>query len=187
MDQLERIKILDRQSRAFTEGTVEFINEQWVFFDKETEEASLIDEYIHEEVEIFLQNRWQKGILLDEGKINCNTETHCLKDHDRIRIRNKLIYSLELLLKQLNIDAFIQFISSLNSLQFSIYDCIYCYNQLSFLKERTRQNGVNFLVFDNQHLICSVQHHFCYGELESDRFEFTLNTGKRIIIEKISS
>ncbi|MBU8877422.1 DUF2777 domain-containing protein [Bacillus sp. FJAT-29790] len=187
MNRQQRMKLIEYQNRAFTEGTIEFINNQWVFFDKETEEASLLDEFLHQEIELFRFKRWKKGILFEDGKLAFSDEIFHLKDQDSVRIRKLLVFSLEKLLDEMNDDAFFQFITTLNSLQFSVYDCIYCYNQLSFLDASERKSGVNFIVFDNQEHICNVQHHFSYFEKTNDRFEFTLNSGKRMIIEKISS
>ena len=185
MNKQQRSKLMEFQHRAFTEGTVECINNQWVFFDEETEEASLLDEWLHQEIEVFRLKRWRKGILNEEGKIGLGDEVIHLKDHDLIRIRKHLVFSLEKLLEEVNDDAFCQFVTSLNTMDFSIYDCIYCYNHLTFLSESKQKSGVNFMVFDNGDSICSVHHHFFYYENISDRFEFTLNTGKRMVIEKI--
>ncbi len=187
MNRQQRIHLYDIQNRAYTEGTVEQINDQWIFFDVETEEAAMLEEYLQQEIEIFRMNRWKKGILFESGKIHIGNEVTMLRDHDLVRIRKHLIYSLERLLDGINDDAFFQFVTTLNSLNFSIYDCIYCYNHLSFLSDEYRKDGVNFMVFDNQELICNVQHHFCYYEKINDRFEFTINTGKRLIIEKMIS
>jgi hypothetical protein len=187
MNRQQRMKLYEYQSRAYTEGTVGYMNEQWVFFDDETEEAALVDEFLHQEIEIFHLNRWRKGVLFEEGRIGIGNETLFLREQDSVRFRKHLIYSLECLLDGMNDDAFFQFVTTLNSLHFSIYDCLYCYNHLTFLKDENRQDGVNFLVFDNQDHICNVQHHFCYFEKTSDRFEFTINTGKRLIIEKLTS
>ncbi|MEH7122069.1 DUF2777 domain-containing protein [Bacillus sp. JJ1773] len=187
MNRQQRTKLIEYQTRAFTEGSIEYINDQWVFFDKETDEASLLEEFLHQEVEIFRFKRWKKGILSEDGKLAVDKEILLLKDQDSVRIRKHLVFSLEKLLEGMNDDAFFQFITTLNSLRFSIYDCIYCYNQLSFLDRNERKSGVNFIVFDNQEHICSVQHHFSYFEKMNDRFEFTLNSGKRMVIEKISS
>lgn len=187
MNRQQRSKLIEYQSRAFTEGTIEFINNQWVFFDKETEEAALIDEFLHQEIEVFRMKRWRKGVLFEEGKVSLADEVLILKNQDMVRIRKLLVFSLEKLLDEMNDDAFFQFVTTLNSLKFSMYDCIYCYNQLNFLSTSERKNGVNFIVFDNQEQICNVQHHFSYFEKTNDRFEFTLNSGKRMIIEKISS
>ncbi|MBP2241126.1 hypothetical protein J2Z40_001688 [Cytobacillus eiseniae] len=187
MNKQQRTKLIEFQTRAFTEGTIEYINNQWVFFDNETDEAALLDEFLHQEIEVFRMKRWKKGILFEEGKMGLSNEMTTLKDQDTIRIRKHLIFSLEKLLDEINDDAFFQFITTLNSLKFSVYDCIYCYNQLSFLTTTERKSGVNFIVFDNQEQICNVQHHFSYFEKMNDRFEFTLNSGKRMVIEKISS
>jgi phosphoribosyl-AMP cyclohydrolase len=187
MNRQQRMKLYDIQEKAYTEGTVEQINEQWIFFDEETEEAAMLDDYLHQEIEIFRMNRWKKGKLYESGKVRIGYEATMLCDHDLVRIRKHLIYSLERLLDGIIDDAFFQFVTTLNSLNFSIYDCIYCYNHLSFLTDEHRKDGVNFMVFDNQEQICNVQHHFCYFEKINDRFEFTLNTGKRLIIEKIIS
>lgn len=187
MSRQQRTKLIEYQTRAFTEGTVEFINNQWVFFDQETEEASLLDEFLHQEIELYRLKRWRKGILFEDGKIAQADEIFLLKDQDSVRIRKHLVFSLERLLDEMNDDAFYQFITTLNSMQFSVYDCIYCYNQLTFIDDSERKSGVNFIIFDNQEHICNVQHHFHYFEKTNDRFEFTLNSGKRMVIEKISS
>lgn len=187
MNRQHRMHLYDIQNRAYTEGTVEQINDQWIFFDEETEEAVMLEDFLQQEMEIYRLNRWKKGILYEAGKIRIGNEVMMLRDHDRVRIRKHLIYSLERLLEGINDDAFIQFVTTLNSLNFSIFDCIYCYNHLSFLSDENRKDGVNFMVFDNQNEICNVQHHFCYYEKINDRFEFTINTGKRLIIEKLIS
>lgn len=186
MNRQQRIKLIEYQNRAFIEGNVEFINGQWIFFDHETDEASALDDFLHNDIEIFRLTRWKKGKLLEPGKLSCIDGSVYFKDQDKIRIRKHLVFSLEKLLDDLNDDAFYQFVTTLNGMQFSIYDCIYCYNHLTFVDSDSRKSGVNFIVFDNQEQICNVQHHFCYFEKVSDRFEFTLNTGKRMIIEKLA-
>lgn len=185
MNKQHRSRLMEFQIRAFHEGTVEYINEQWVFFDNETEEASSLDDFVHQEVEIFRHNRWKKGILLENGKIKILNNIVLLNHQETIKIRKPLIYSLEQLLEEISDDAFYQFITHLNFLNFSIYDCIYCYNQLSFFSESERKEGVNFLIFDNQEDICNVQHHFYYDEKRNDRFEYTLSNGKRTILGKL--
>jgi hypothetical protein len=187
MNRQQRLKLYNNQERAHTEGTVEQINDQWIFFDAETEEASLMEDFLQQDVEIFRLNRWKSGVLVEAGKIVSGKEIMLLRDHDLVRVRKHIIYSLERLLDSMNDDAFFQFVTTLNSLDFSLYDCLYCYNHLTFITDDTRKDGVNFIVFDNQLQICNVQHHFCYYEKVSDRFEFTLNTGKRLIIEKLIS
>jgi hypothetical protein len=186
MNRQQRIKLIENQLGAFDAGTIEFINQQWVFFDEETEEASLLEHYINQEVEVFREHSWQRGLLLENGKVQCDRKMISLFDGESIRIRKQLIYSLERLLDELKDEAFLYFINTLNSLHFSIHDCIYCYNHLTFLNGNEGASGVNFLIFDNEECICSIQHHFDYASSHSDRFEFTLSSGKRTVIEKIS-
>ncbi|MEC2054992.1 DUF2777 domain-containing protein [Peribacillus psychrosaccharolyticus] len=186
MSQQQREVLYDRQPRAFTEGTVENINQQWIFFDSETDEASSLEEYVHQEVEVQRGRNWYRGTLEENGVVNLRRETFSLSDGEQIKIRKQMIYSFDALLEELDDDSFFQFVTSLNSLDFSIYDCIYSYNQLSFLRDVHSKSGVNFLIFDNESQICAVQHHFFYSENRHDRFEFTLNTGKRIMIEKLN-
>jgi len=186
MSQQQREVLYDRQPRAFTEGTVENINQQWIFFDIETDEASSLEEYVHQEVEVQRGRNWYRGTLEENGVVNLRRETFILRDGEQIKIRKQMIYSFDSLLEELDDDSFFQFVTSLNSLDFSIYDCIYSYNQLSFLRDVHSKSGVNFLIFDNESQICAVQHHFFYSKNRHDRFEFTLNTGKRIMIEKLN-
>lgn len=179
-----RIQLLSKQLRAYTEGIFENINDQWVFFDEETDEAYPLEEYMNNEISIYRNNRWRKGTLVEDGKLLSGKEIIFIKDEDQVRIKKNLQYSLERLLEDLQDDAFFQFITTLNSLNFSVYDCIYGYNQLSF-SSATQLTGTNFFIFDNSDYICSVHHHFYEHNKEHNRFEFTLNTGKRMVIEKL--
>ena len=63
MSQQQRAGIFERQLRAYTEGTVESINGQWIFFDSETDEASSLEEYVHQEVQLKRGRTWQTGVL----------------------------------------------------------------------------------------------------------------------------
>lgn len=173
------------QSRSYIEGVVEHFNNQWVFFNLESEEVSLLDEYVNNQIEVFRQNRWNKGTLLENGIITfANNKTDSVKDYDHIRLQKELLHAFDTLLKKLDDDVFFQFVTTLNALNFSIYDCIFCYNQLMFLTNKDHQTGVNFIFFDNEEETCAIQHHFSYNQETNERFEFTLNTGKRIMLEK---
>jgi hypothetical protein len=185
VNNLYRKKLLQRQNRSYTLGTVEFIHNQWVFFDDELDEATDLEFYTQQEVEVFRDQGWERGILESEGIVKTSYDKTNLKDTETIRIKKALIYSLEMLIEELSDDSFFQFLTSLNSLEFSLYDCIFCHNHLCFLEDRKIREGVNFLTFDNGETVCSVQHHFTYYKKQRDRFEFTLSTGKRIVIEKL--
>ena len=82
MNRQQRMKLYDFQLRAYNEGSVEQINDQWIFFDEETEEAAMMDDFLQQEIEIFRLNRWKKGILIESGKIRIGNEIIMLRDHD---------------------------------------------------------------------------------------------------------
>ncbi|MBA9025226.1 DUF2777 family protein [Peribacillus huizhouensis] len=187
MNDQQRMNLINHQHRSFLEGTVENINHQWVFFDNETDEATSLEEYANLDIDIYRRKNWYRGIIEENGFVKIYNDMVHLYDGETVKIRKPLLGSFERLLKKIETESFVQFITSLNSLDFSIHDCIYCYNQLDFSEGASPKTGVNFLVFDNELSVCSVQHHFFYTSTNHDRFEFTINTGKRIIIEKINS
>ncbi|MDQ0214794.1 hypothetical protein J2S13_001191 [Oikeobacillus pervagus] len=185
MRQWHREQLIERQARSFQEGVVEYINDQWVFFDDVNDEAINLEQFFHSEVEIYRFKQWKKGILQDDAMVSVESKLFPLNDMDHLRVKKNLVLSLEMLLEEISDDSFLQLLTTINGLHFSIYDCIYCHNHLSFLnKDRIRQ-GTNFIILDNGELICSVQHHFLYRDKRRDRFEVTLSTGKRVIIEKL--
>ncbi|GIN37935.1 DUF2777 family protein [Heyndrickxia oleronia] len=185
MGQLQRMQLIEHQSRAFLEGVIENINDQWVFFDYETDEAMMLEHYIDQEIEIYVQHKWIKGILEEDGRLNHKNETIFLLDKMKVRMRKQIVFSLQMLLDEFEDDVFLQFLSTLNTLDFSIYDCIFCHNHLSFLDNLDKKQGVNILIFDNEESVVAVQHHFIYENEKQDRFEFTLSTGKRVVIDKM--
>jgi hypothetical protein len=187
MNHQQRKSFYNRQNRGFYEGTVESINQQWIFFEHESDEAFSLDEYIDQEIEVYREKQWCRGLLREDGNVMLKRGLHYLQNEEQVKIRKPLNFSFEKLLEELSDDSFLQFITVLNSLEFSIYDCVYSYNQLLFSEHTDAKSGVNFLFFDNGEVICAVQHHFLYSESKHDRFEFTMNTGKRIIIEKMNS
>jgi Protein of unknown function (DUF2777) len=185
MGKWDRNQLLEQQIRSYQQGVVEYIRQEWIFFDDESDEAINLDLFEQKEVQLYRQQQWIHGILTGDGAVQTESKLIMLHDSDQLRVKKSLVYSLELLLDELNDDAFLHFLSGLNSMQFSIYDCIYCYNHLSFLNRNDIRQGTNFIIFDNGDQICSVHHHFSYMEKRSDRFELTINTGKRIILEKL--
>jgi Protein of unknown function (DUF2777) len=173
-----RLHWFDQQPRAYTTGTVEYIHDQWVFFEDECEEASLLDDYLGKEVEVFHFNQWVKGVLREGGILFFRNACYHLQNGDAVRFRKILRAGYQMLLDDLSDEAFLRFAIMLNQLSFSLYDCIYCYHHSMFQHDR----GVNFLMFDNTDTICSVQHHYQKTGLTYDRFEFTLANGKRALI-----
>ena len=177
-----RTSLLAKQPRAFSEGKVEWINGEWIFFDLETEEAYPLEAFESKEVYIFRQKSWKKGILSENGMIRRNQESIQIQPNDFIKIRKQLHYAFELLLEDFHDAIFFRFIQQLNKHDFSIYDVIFCHNHLTFLPTMPKQ-GVNMMVFDNGRHILSVLHHFFYDKGRQDRFEFTTNTGERFLYQ----
>jgi hypothetical protein len=187
MSQKHRMKLFKEQPRAFLIGSVEKMNKEWIFFDEETDEAFLLEEIVSEEFEIELDEEWfpvhhQKG----EFTVSHPTRKN-LENGDTIRIHQKLLYSFELLLKSLSDESFFTLAHLLNSHSFSFYDCLYCHNFLAFQSEQNPAEGVNFLVFDNNEMVCSVYHLFrITPEEQNHRFELTEATGKRYLLTQLS-
>ncbi|WP_169865083.1 DUF2777 domain-containing protein [Sutcliffiella halmapala] len=185
MNLQKRKNIIYGQKRSYTCGTVENINEQWIFFDAEDDEAFLLEEITEDGIEILLSNEWVPGVLLETREVLLHTQhLYELNNGDAVRVRKRLPLPYMELLEELSEDAFNHFTKLLNSIKISLYDCIYCYNTMQFLDEKN-QSGVNFLVYDNETFICSVQHHFSRGKHRSDRFEYTLQTGKRYMFTNL--
>lgn len=118
MNHEARSKLFETQLRAYTEGTIEQINDQWIFFDGETEEAARMDDFLQQEIEVFRLNRWKKGILIEAGVMKIGKDQLLLRDQDPIRVRKQLIYSLERLLDSINEDAFFPICNNLKFLEF---------------------------------------------------------------------
>ena len=182
----DRLQFLEKQQRAYITGTVECIENQWIFFDEINEKAYQLIE-LEREVEIFYNNQWIKGILEREGILNTNNHVYYLHNGDEIRYKKPLIQPYKELLEDLSQETFDRFIQTLNQLSYSIYDCIYCHNFLSLIKMRKVKTGVNIMTFDNEDMICNVQHHFEHDvKKRFDRLEFTLSNGKRVICQHFS-
>ncbi|THE12590.1 DUF2777 domain-containing protein [Bacillus timonensis] len=185
LDLQQRLGSITEQKRSFITGTTECINDQWIFFEAETDEASMLEEMIGKEVEVFTLNKWEKGIFVEDGLIQMNGYFYKLDNGDCLRFRKKLTLAYKEWLEGFTEDQFIRFTSTLNKLSFSLYDCIHCHNQLMFQEENRENEGVNFILFDNTELLLSVHHHFSRGKLKKDRFEFTLANGKRAILSTL--
>lgn len=182
----QRLNAISEQARSYITGTIEYINDQWVFFEHISDEASLLEEMICESIEVFLVNKWLKGTYFPDGIVEFPNFQYQLRDGDEIRIKKFLSPVYKEWLEELRDEAFQQFIMMLNKHQFSLYDNIYCYNHLLFQKETLHPMGTNFIVFDNSEMVCNVLHHYTRNEKTQDRFEFTLCNGARSIISNIS-
>ncbi|HHW39131.1 MAG TPA: DUF2777 family protein [Bacillales bacterium] len=177
-----KLTVIPFQERAFVEGTLEQIGDEWIFIDESNEEAFELGE-LSVELEVFLRGTWAKGILIDNTLLYIENDLHYFKDGDRIRYIKKLTHSFKKLIEELSEESYMSFVKTLNSLSYSLYDCVFCNNFLDLLQMRQVKEGMNVIIFDNEEQICVVQHYFsrhCDNKIE-DRFEFALSDGKRII------
>ncbi|KOO50260.1 DUF2777 family protein [Priestia koreensis] len=180
-----KLQILKNQPRSFIYGTLECIDSQWVFFELDSDEAFRLEDVISESFEVEVNGNWEKALWVEENIVQLNGETYFLGDGDEIRVQKQLLKAYELLIEELDEAVLMQFTTQLNALDFSLYDCLYSCNTLYCLPADKNREGVNFLIFDNGDFICSVHHIFARGTVETDRFEFTLNTGKRLMITSL--
>jgi len=177
LDMERRLPFINEQKRAYTQGTVEFANDEWIFFDEEDEEASLLEEMTEGSIEVFRHGDWMCGQLQQGGIIDTGIGSFPLQNGDRVRFRKRLPYAYQQWLESLSDKTFFHFVQWLNEHGFSLYDCLYCYNGLLFEKYA----GVNFIIYDNTELVSNVQHYYERGNTCRDRFEITFNTGKRFV------
>jgi hypothetical protein len=180
----QRLEHLPHQERAYMVGKIEYIHDQWIFFDDHDEPTALKD-VTNDSFEIYMNSNWVSFTELDNG-VAYGLQSYTLKEGDTFRIQKPLDFVYQEWLKELSDEALTRFVTMLNSLRYSIYDCIYCHNFLFFQVNRKPVKGVNFLMFDNEEQICGIQHHFQRNTPHSDRFEVTLNNGNRQLLTNLS-
>jgi hypothetical protein len=181
MNLQKRLNYLKEQKRAYIQGTLEYVNDEWVFFDEESEEAALLEDMTNGDIEIFRFGKWIKGQMCEDGTVLFSRQYEHLKNGDVVRFRKHLSYAYEQWLQSLSDKTFFYYIQLLNKHNFSLYDCLYCYNGLLFRTER----GINFIIYDNTEQIANVQHYYERGSSYKDRFEITLSTGTRFVCTQI--
>ncbi|MDR7244114.1 MULTISPECIES: DUF2777 domain-containing protein [Priestia] len=179
MNHYSKQQAMNNQPRSFVIGTVECVDSQWIFFEDESDEASMLHEVMDDTLELLIDTRWEKAIMVDDRQIKLHDGTYLLRNGDKLRLTKKLPYAYEQLLQSLPKETFLSFTQHLNSLKFSLYDCIYCHNTLCFLPTDGDTKGANFIIYDNEEKICAVQHLFERGTHHLDRFEYTVNDGER--------
>jgi hypothetical protein len=182
MNLQQRLEFLPHQKRAYIQGTIEHIHDQWVFFDEQDEALSL-NEVIKDSLEIKILGKWVPFYTIDNG-VAFGEQSYSLKHGDVCRIQKPLPFIYKEWLSQISEESLHQFVLLLNQNEFSLYDCIYCHNYMYFLVGKTKGRGVNFLIFDNEEQICSIHHHFNSNSFEHDKFELTLSNGTRQFIMK---
>ncbi|WP_199426425.1 DUF2777 domain-containing protein [Thermaerobacillus caldiproteolyticus] len=177
----QRLTYINEQKRSYIHGMVEHVNNEWVFFDEEDEEAIPIEKMTESVIEIFRFDQWIRGQFQENGTVYVGRDPILLQHGEMVRFRKQLPYAYQQWLEALSDKTFFHFVEWLNDLDFSLYDCLYCYNGLLFEKH----TGVNFIIYDNTEMISNVQHYYERGSLCKDRFEMTFHTGKRFVYAQI--
>ncbi|WP_102347402.1 DUF2777 family protein [Bacillus sp. Marseille-P3661] len=181
----KKLTSIPEQERAYIEGTVEYIGDQWIFFDEINEEASEL-ESLENKFQVYRNDSWKNGTLIDGTMVSLDNDFSYLVNGDKIRYRKRLSFSFQELLEELDENAFLNLVRTLNSMSYSLYDCIFCNNFLPLLHKRKEQTGMNVIVFENGDQICIVQHYFIRKNGEyTDRFEFSQSNGNRVVCSYI--
>ncbi|AWC31898.1 hypothetical protein TU51_05130 [Bacillus cytotoxicus] len=180
----QRKHILYNQARAHTIGNVEYINDEWIFFDDENDEAFLLEDIIEDGFEVLYNNNWLPARFYEKNILQIADEHHPLQNGEMIRIRKKLLFSYNEWIEELSDSAFSLFIDTLQTIHYSLYDCIYCHNFLSLQPKEQPCEGVNILLFDNEDMICALHHHYVrYSSCAKDIFQFTKANGEVLHID----
>ncbi|WLR42912.1 DUF2777 family protein [Bacillus carboniphilus] len=164
-------QILSRQERFFISGTLKKCYSDWYVVD-DTDDFIPLDEYMNNQVEIWEENDW--------NMLTFNNKHDLLEEGKSIRLERSLPFALKECVEEISLHSLVQWIQSLNKINYSIYDCIYAHNQLIYRREGEDFSGISTYVFDNSMSICTVHHYVQRGMIKKDLFEMTLSTGERI-------
>ncbi|WP_164462126.1 DUF2777 family protein [Bacillus sp. FJAT-42376] len=177
-----RKKLLHTQERSCMTGNICCFEGEWLFFEEDADEGKLVDVMDLSDMHMLMDGIWYQAIWLSDGKIKTDSGEHSIADSHVFKIRRKLPFAFEQMLRSLDDDSLVRFTGELNQLGYSIYDCIYCYNHLLFTNKKLKTACTSFYQFDNEDSICGVQHHRMPTEDVLDRYEFTTSLGKRSIL-----
>ncbi len=92
---IQRKHILYNQPRAHSVGNVEYINNEWVFFDDENDEAFLLEDIAEDGFEVLYNNNWLPARFYEQNILQIANEQHPLQNGEMIRIRKN--YSLAIM------------------------------------------------------------------------------------------
>ncbi|WP_050770916.1 DUF2777 family protein [Bacillus coahuilensis] len=89
MNSPERFALLNRQDRAFITGTVEKLNDQWVFFDDENDEATMLEFFDDYQLEVMNHNKWRVAEILSDHELAVEGVALPLLDGMELRLQKK--------------------------------------------------------------------------------------------------
>lgn len=163
-------------------GCICHMDGNWLFFEEDSDEGLIVDSMDLSDMQVLLDDTWVPAVWLSEGIVKTSAIELMLTESHSLKIRRRLPFAFEQLLKSFDDDTLIKFANELNNLGFSFYDCIYSYNHLLFESRKLKTACTSFYQFDNEESICGVQHHRMPAREVSDRYEFTTSLGKRSIL-----
>ena len=86
MNHYSKQQAMNNQPRSFVIGTVECVDSQWIFFEDESDEASMLHEVMDETLELLIDTRWEKAIMVDDRQIKLHDGTYLLRNGDKLRL-----------------------------------------------------------------------------------------------------
>jgi hypothetical protein len=187
-DQLNAIK---DKNEEYIEYSVKSVNGSPILFSKKESHLPLHD--CPFELELLLGNTWIIGHYTDNWNFHDrNGRNHILQENQTIRLAKRFLEPYQLLLNELEKPALQSLEKSLKQFKLTHKDLISCHNyllsQLLTSKNNRKFKGVNFMVYQTKQINVVVQHHYEREIHEEgvdhvyDRFEYTSNTGKRVIV-----
>lgn len=183
---------LETEQEKYNFYDVQIENEQYLLVDSANQQFLPLEgcPFLFE---LEVRDTWVKGHYLEAGMFKMNDgQSKKLVKNDRIRMEKKQLNPYELLLKELEQPALDSLEQSLQQFQINHEHVVSCHNTLlNQLVDETKQqkySGTNFILYERNNEIISVQHHYerllkeVENDLTYDRFEVTSGSGKRYII-----
>lgn len=179
MDTGREMRIYE-ESRKWIYGTV-IMEDGICLIENEEGDLFLFESLKSPAVFVKLDGDWVKAELFDQFAV---TEKHgniALTGGEALRYLKTVKQAFLDFLNDLDDGQFYAFLDQLNSLGFSVFDCVYAYNGLSFLTGAECAKGVSFYQFSTDVKQCALQHHYERNGERKDRFEWTASDGTRIV------
>ncbi len=166
-------------------------NRRFYVYDEEKQEALSLDGCPFE-FEINIKDHWEKAHVVNEATFELEDGNQFELQHgDRLRLNKSQFDPYRILLNELEGPALQALERGLQQLGIFHEHNVYCHNtlliQLLSSVEKYAFDGVNFLSYATDNQQFSVQHHYEREiqegdhDITYDRFEFTADTGERLI------
>lgn len=176
----EREMRIYEEDRRWIYGTI-IMDEGICLIENEEGDICLFESLRSPGVYIDLDGKWVKAELFDRFAATERGENIPLTGGEAIRYLKTVKQAFLDFLYDLDDGQFYSFLDQLNSLGFSVFDCVYAFNGLSFSANPATEKGASFYQFSNDVKQCALQHHYERTGERKDRFEWTTSDGIRIV------